>query len=224
MTATTPCPAHPLSMAQPGPLPGVVTASPADTDTLSPLIAHAFFALPPSRWLIADPAARRAIFPAYFRIYVEHALTTGIVHITPDRTAAALWMPTGTGLPGPPPGYDQRLAAVTGPHYTRFAAFDATLERHHPAGTAHHHLALLAVDPGHQGHGTGSMLLRAHHATLDHDAIPAYLEAATMRTRRLYHRHGYTLRPDAPIRLPGSGTLMWPMWRQPRRTSCPAVL
>jgi hypothetical protein len=25
--------------------------------------------------LLRDPAARRAIFPAYFRIYVEHALT-----------------------------------------------------------------------------------------------------------------------------------------------------
>jgi hypothetical protein len=145
MTATTPGLPRP---AGPGPLPGVVTAGPADTDALSHLIAHAFFALPPSRWLIPGPAARRAIFPAYFRIYVEHALATGIVHTTPDRTAAALWLPTGTGLPGPPPGYGQRLAAVTGPHPTRFATFDATLERHHPTGTAHHHLAMLAVAPG----------------------------------------------------------------------------
>jgi GNAT superfamily N-acetyltransferase len=207
----------------PGPPPGVITAGPADAGVLSDLIAQAFFGLPPSRWLIADPAARRAIFPAYFRIYVEHALATGIVHTTPGRTAAALWLPTGTGLPGPPPGYEQRLAAVTGPHYARFTSFDVTLERHHPAGTAHHHLALMAVAPGHQGHGTGSMLLRAHHAALDDGGIPAYLEAATVRTRRLYHRHGYTLRPDAPIRLPGSATLLWPMWREPRRLRYPAL-
>ena len=219
MTATSTGRSRP---ACPGPLPGVITASSADTDALSQVIAAAFFALPPSRWLIADPAARRAIFPAYFRIYVEHALTSGIVHTTPGRTAAALWLPTGAGLPSPPPGYEQRLAAVTGKHHARFAAFDAALQRHHPAGTAHHHLALLAVAPGHQGRGTGSMLLRAHHAALDHDAIPAYLEAATLRTRRLYHRHGYTLRPDTPIRLPDSNTLMWPMWRQPRRTGSPA--
>jgi GNAT superfamily N-acetyltransferase len=219
MTATTPRPARPLSTARPSPQPGAITASPADTDALSHLIADAFFGLPPSRWLIADPATRRAIFPAYFRIYVEHTIATGIVHTTPDRTAAALWLPTGTGLPGPPPGYGQRLAAVTGPHYARFACFDATLQCHHPAGTAHHHLALMAVAPGHQGHGTGSMLLRAHHATLDDGGIPAYLEAATGRTRHLYHRHGYTLRPDAPIRLPDSGTLLWPMWREPRTTS-----
>jgi GNAT superfamily N-acetyltransferase len=220
MTTTTPGLARP---ACPGPLPDVITASPADTDTLSHLIAQAFFTLPPSRWLISDPAARRAIFPAYFRIYVEHAITSGIVHTTADRTAAALWLPTGTGLPGPPPGYGQKLAAVTGPHYAAFAAFDAALERHHPAGTAHHYLALLAVEPGHQGHGTGSMLLRAHHATLDDGGIPAYLEAATVRTRRLYRRHGYTLRPDAPIRLPDGGPLMWPMWREPRCPRCPSL-
>jgi GNAT superfamily N-acetyltransferase len=220
MTAATPRLSRP---APPAALPDVITASPADTDAISHLIAQAFFALPPSRWLIADPAARRAIFPAYFRIYVEHTITNGIVHTTPGRTAAALWLPTGTGLPSPPPGYGQRLAAVTGPHHAQFTAFDAALERHHPAGTAHHHLALLAVAPGHQGHGTGTMLLRAHHAALDDDAIPAYLEAATTRTRRLYHRHGYTLRPDAPIRLPGGGPLMWPMWRQPRPPRCPAL-
>jgi ribosomal protein S18 acetylase RimI-like enzyme len=220
MTATTPGLSRP---AGPGPLPGVIAAGPADTDALSHLTADAFFALPPSRWLIADPAARRAIFPSYFRIYVEHALATGIVHTTPDRTAAALWLPTGAGLPGPPPGYGERLAAVTGPHHTRFAAFDAALERHHPAGTAHHHLALLAVAPGHQGQGTGSMLLRAHHTALDDDAIPAFLEAATVRTRRLYQRHGYKFRPDAPIRLPDAGPLMWPMWREPRRPRCPGL-
>ena len=116
---------------------------------------------------------------------------------------------------GPPPGYGQRLAAAAGCWSGRFTAFDATLERHHPPGTAHHHLALLAVHPHHQHQGTGSMLLHTHHTALDHTATPAYLEAATVRTRRLYHRHGYRLQPSAPIRLPDGGPLMWPMERPP---------
>ena len=180
------------------------------------MIAEAFLTLPPSRWLIEDPATRREIFPSYFRLYVEHALTSGIVHTTPGRTAAALWLPTGAAPACPPPGYDERLAAVTGRHCGRFAAFDATLERHHPAGTAHHHLALLAVHPRCQGQGTGSMLLAAHHATLDRDRIPAYLEAASVRTRRLYQCHGYRPSPAGPIRLPDGGPFMWPLWRPPR--------
>jgi len=44
------------------PAPSVVRASPADLEVLSDLIATAFHDLAPSRWLIADPAARRAIF------------------------------------------------------------------------------------------------------------------------------------------------------------------
>jgi GNAT superfamily N-acetyltransferase len=199
-----------------GPDSAVVSAGPGDIDVLSEVIAEAFLTLPPSRWLIDDPAARRQILPSYFGIYVEHALTTGIVHTTPDRTAAALWLPTGPTPAGPPPGYDQRLAAVTGRHCSRFVAFDATLDRHHPAGTAHHHLAILAVHPRCQGRGTGSMLLHAHHAVLDHDGTPAYLEAATVRTRRLYQRHGYRPRPSGPIRLPDGGPALWPMWRPPR--------
>jgi GNAT superfamily N-acetyltransferase len=216
MTGTAPGPARP---ARPVPHPGVITAGPADADTLSHLIAGAFLHLPPSRWLIGDPAARRAIFPSYFRIYVEHALATGIVHTTPGRTAAALWLPVSASGPAPPAGYVARLAAATGRWHTAFTAFDAALEGHHPAGTAHPHLALLAVHPDHQGQGTGSLLLAAYHAALDHDNIPAYLEAVTKRTRRLYARHGYLLCSDAPIRLPGGGPLMWPMWREPYQHS-----
>ena len=52
-----------------------------------------FFDLPPSRWLVPDPAARRAIFPSYFRLYVEHALACGLVHTTPHHDAVALWLP-----------------------------------------------------------------------------------------------------------------------------------
>ena len=204
----------PVSPARPVPHPGVITADPADADTLSYLIAQAFRHLPPSRWLIGDPAARRAVLPSYFRIYVEHALATGIVHTTPDRIAAGLWLPVSVSGPDPAVGYDARLAAATGRWHSQFAAFDAALDRHHPAGTAHHHLALLAVHPDQQGQGTGSLLLAAHHAALDQDGIPAYLEAATTRTRRLYARHGYVLGSSALIRLPGDGPLMWPMWRE----------
>jgi GNAT superfamily N-acetyltransferase len=202
--------------------PDVVAADAADLDTLSQIIADAFHELPQSRWLIPDPVARRQILPDYFRIYVEHALADGIVHTNPGRTAAALWLPASQDGPAPPAGYDDQLAAATGRRVGRFRAFDATLDRRHPVGTPHHHLAILAVRPDSQGQGTGTMLLRAHHAALDDDGIPAYLEAATQRTKRLYQRHGY-IGHGAPFRLPGRGPLMWPMWREPRqpgRSNC----
>jgi len=192
----------------------VVAAGWADLDVLSLMIAEAFHDLAPSRWLIADPDARRAIFPGYFRIYTEHALASGVIHTTPDRAAAALWLPAGPEIPSEPPGYLARLAAATAPWTERFEAFDAALAARHPAGFAHHHLALLAVRPGWQGQGMGTALLRAYHQILDRDRMPAYLEASGPRTRCIYVHHGYTDQ-GPPIQLPG-GPEMYPMVRRPR--------
>ena len=192
----------------------VVRADVADLDALSQVIAGAFHDLAPSRWLIDDPAARSEIFPGYFRIYAEHAMASGVVHTTPDRTAAALWIPVGEDGPSQPLDYDARLAVATSPWTGRFLAFDAALDRHHPTGISHHHLAMLAVSPERQGQGTGTALLRAYHALLDHDAdAAAYLEASDLLTRRFYLRHGYTDH-GRPIQLP-DGPLMYPLWRPP---------
>jgi GNAT superfamily N-acetyltransferase len=194
----------------------VVRAHDADTEILSQVIADAFDNLPPSRWLVPDDAARREIFPGYFRIQVEYAMASGTVHTTADRAAVALWLPVGPEGASPPGGYDERLAAATGPWSDRFRAFDAALDRHHPAGTAHHHLAILAVRPDCQGLGAGSLLLRAYHDILNDHGRPAYLEAATLHLTGLYLRHGYVLHPGAPLHLPEDGPAMWPMWREPQ--------
>lgn len=191
----------------------VVRAEARDLDTLSELLAEAFFDLPPSSWLIADDEARRKIFPAYFRIHLEHGLTHGVVYTTADRAGVALWLPAGTDLPVLPDGYDERLAAVTRPWTGRFVAFDVALESSHPVGKVHHHLALLGVRRGRQGRGIGSTLLQVHHQKLDQDGMPAYLEASNPDNRKLYLRHWY-VDHGPPISLPG-GPELWPMWREP---------
>jgi GNAT superfamily N-acetyltransferase len=198
---------------QPGAAWSIVRAGEADIEVLTDVIAEAFFPLAPCQWLIPDQAARRAIFPGYFRMYVEHALADGLVQMTPDRAAAALWIP-GTGPTAPPAGYTERLAALTGTHLPNFQAFDEALDHHHPAGIFHHHLAILAVRPDRQGQGIGTALLNAHHADLDDQGIPAYLEASDERTRRLYLNHGYT-DGATPIDF-ADGVRMFPMWREPR--------
>ena len=191
----------------------IVRAGEPDIGVLSEVIADAFFALSVCRWLIPDGTARRAAFPGYFGLYVEPAIADGLVETTPDRAAAALWIP-GTG-PGAPPGsYTERLAAITGQHLGNFLAFDEQLDRHHPVGTFHHHLAILAVRPDRQGQGIGTALLHAHHSVLEDQGIPAYLEASDERTRRIYLDHGYADR-DRPIEL-ADGVRMYPMWREPR--------
>jgi GNAT superfamily N-acetyltransferase len=209
---------------------GIVRAGQADIGVLSQVIADAFFPLAPCQWLIAAPAARRAIFPGYFRMYVEHAMADGQVDTTPGRDAAALWIPLGPQLPGPPDGYDEHLAQITGPWAERFAVFDAELDDHHLTGVEHHHLAILAVHPDRQGQGIGTALLDAHHAVLDQQGMTAYLEASDERTRRVYLHRGYA-DYGTPIELPASspaqergsgpgrpadGPRMYPMVRPPK--------
>jgi len=201
------------NLAAGAPDPAVVLADETCLDALSQVIAGAFHGLAVSRWLIPDPAARSRIFPGYFQLHVEHALADGIVCTTPGQDAVALWLPADQEPASLPDGYDERLAAVTGPWIDRFRTFDQELDRRHPAGVAHHHLAVLGVRPDRQGRGLGTALLRAHHATLDRDGMPAYLEASDMRTRRLYLAHGYAA-CGGPLFLPGA--VMHPMWRQPQ--------
>lgn len=191
---------------------GIVRAGESDTDVLAQVIAEAFLPLAVCRWLIPDDAVRRAAFPGYFRLYVEHAMADGLVYTTPGRDAAALWIP-GTGPGAPPACYSERLAAITGPHLPNFLAFDQALDRHHPAGTFHHHLAILAVRPDRQGHGIGTALLHAHHTVLEDQGIPGYLEASDERTRHIYLDHGYA-DWGSPIGF-ADGVRMWPMWREP---------
>ena len=115
--------------------------------------------------------------------------------------------PRRRSTPGSWPPSPARTSAISWPSIEQ-------LDRHHPAGTFHHHLAILAVRPDRQGQGIGTALLHAHHAVLEDQGIPAYLEASDERTRRLYLAHGYTDR-GSPIEL-ADGVRMYPMWREPR--------
>lgn len=200
----------------------VIDAGRGDLDLLSQVITDAFHSLDVSQWLIPDPDARRRVFPAYWRIFVEHAMDTGTVHTTPDRAAVALWLPVGTDGPRTPRDYDARLQAATGPWVARFAILDDAFGERHPVGVPHSHLAVLAVQPDRQRKGIGTALLQARHTVLDGSGTAAYLEASGADTRDLYLRHGY-VETGAPIRLP-DGPAMHPMVRAPRGTEQTGLL
>jgi GNAT superfamily N-acetyltransferase len=189
--------------------------APVDTDEITDLVAAAMSDGPVARWLTPDQQARRRDSPAYFAIFVEHAVRYGEVYATADPVTGelagvALWFPLTATIP-PPADYQRRLKEIAGSAFDRVSELDAALDAHHPLAP-HHYLAFLAVHPGRQNRGIGSALLERHHARLDRAGIPAYLEANDPRNRDLYLRHGYVCR--SVVRLPG-GPPLWSMWRAP---------
>ena len=61
--------------------------------------------------------------------------------------------------------------------------------------------------------GLGSALMHEVLDRCDRDGTPAYLEATSPDSRRLYLRHGFVVTGE--IVLP-DGPTMWPMWREPQ--------
>lgn len=192
----------------------------SDITIAANIVAGAFNALDATEWLVPESKERPHRLPAVFEITIAHAVrTAGAVHLLDETTGAqdsrgagmgtAVWIDR-TRQATEPDDYEPRLRAAAGPYAPRFLALDRLFDKHHPTDP-HHHLAFLAALP--QGHGIGSTLLRHHHAHLDTEGIPAYLEASSLQSVNLYRKHGY--RPlGQPFGLPNKA-LFYPMWRTP---------
>lgn len=189
-------------------------ASQEDAPGVAALVATAFAPLKAVSWLLPEPSVRPRVMTADFLILVEHALKYGHIDVMGGEggpaQAAAVWFDRTAEVPEPE-DYDRRLVEACGEWADRFRVLDDLFEQNHPE-EPHHHLALLAVEPAHQGGGLGSALLRHRHAMLDGSGTAAYLEASSPASRDLYLRHGYELRET--FALP-DGTKFWPMWRPP---------
>jgi GNAT superfamily N-acetyltransferase len=191
--------------------------APVDSAEVTALLASTIGEQAVACWLSPDPVLRRESGPAYFEIFVEHAMQHGEIYATVepgsgDLVGVAVWFPFTRPIP-PPRDYDVRVKDTCGPAFDRIRELDATLEVHHPINP-HHYLAFIAVRPDRQSLGIGSALLARHHARIDAAGIPAYLEANDIRNRDLYLRHGYTF--ETMIQLPDGGPPLWPMRREPK--------
>ncbi|HTU06929.1 MAG TPA: GNAT family N-acetyltransferase [Trebonia sp.] len=196
----------------------VVRADASDADKLTDVLSVAFQEDPVSKWLFPDDVERERINPLFFRPFVDMTLEEGEIYTTDDRVAAALWLPVDVAEHADPPDLGELFAPILGPVYAaRVAAFDKRSTANHPTHASHYYLPFIGVQPDQHGHGIGAALLRDRLTALDEQGVPAYLEASSLDSARLYERLGFR-RLGQTTDIPGAPSL-YPMWRDPEANS-----
>ncbi|MGW0178387.1 GNAT family N-acetyltransferase [Nocardia sp. NPDC003345] len=93
----------------------------------------------------------------------------------------------------------------------RWAYASDLLAREHPRRFPHSYLELIATVPRHRGQGAGAAILADRLRACAAAGRPAYLEASTERSARLYTRQGF-VRIGHTVTLPEDGPTLIPMW------------
>jgi GNAT superfamily N-acetyltransferase len=189
----------------------------ASDDTLDHVVdalAEAFSGDPPMQWFLPDSTSRFTRLQRYFRGVLPFYMANGEVWVSDDPAGAAVWVAPGNW---PFSRADQLRAlrpelSVFGRHPRLALAGLRAIERGHPE-KPHWYLDYIGVAAGARGRGTGGALLAPILERCDAERMPAYLNAGSPNSRRLYERHGFV--STAEFRLPFDGPPLWRMWREP---------
>jgi ribosomal protein S18 acetylase RimI-like enzyme len=189
----------------------VHAASLTERQAVVGVITLAFANDPMARWAFPDPKTYLAAMPEVADAFGGAAFEHRTAHLIGAGRGAALWLP-----PGVHPDFD-RLEELTEQHAAKDRLDDMMrvfeeMDGFHPSEPCWY-LAMIGVDPAHQGQGYGSMLLRYALERCDREGIPAYLESSNSRNISLYERHGFEI--IGAIQEGTSPTLV-PMLRRPR--------
>ncbi|MFJ2561450.1 GNAT family N-acetyltransferase [Streptomyces sp. NPDC087568] len=200
---------------------GIRAAGEGDRELVVRLLDEAFQDDPVSGWVFPEREYRRATHHRLMAAFTDIVLAEGRIDVTEDGTACALWlsMPAADG-DGPADGGGSehaddavRLRESVDPANPRVEEIARLMADSHPADRAHEYLWMIGVAPAHQGEGLGGTLVQHVLDRCDREGLPAYLEASSERSTKLYERLGFTF-ADHTLDLP-DGPRMWPMWREP---------
>ncbi|MGW1979456.1 GNAT family N-acetyltransferase [Streptomyces sp. NPDC001889] len=189
------------------------SAGAGDREAVAGLLAAGFDQDPVSGWIFPGEEHRRSTHHRLMAAFFDIVLAAGRIDLLDDGSAVALWLPVPDGGMSEDDTGPAELRAAIDPGNERIETMARLTARVHPK-RAHDYLWLIAVDPAHQGRGLGTALLRPALDRCDRTSRPAYLEASSPSSRRLYSRLGFST-DEPPLVLP-DGPPVWPMWRDPR--------
>lgn len=192
--------------------PSVRPAQASEADRISALLLLAFAGDPGTRATFAEPERYLARFPGFLAAYARPAYAHGTAFVAGDFLGASLWLPPGVE-------HDVTAVATAVLEDAPPSLFDGRLEPFAKLGEMHPkephwYLAMLGVDPRHQGHGAGSALLATELERVDADGLPAFLETTSSQNLPLYERFGFEVLEE--LRAPDGSFSVFPMLRPAR--------
>jgi ribosomal protein S18 acetylase RimI-like enzyme len=185
-----------------------------DVPTVAGALARAFADDPVMSYVFRYDADRAARLERAFGLFLRRIwLPEGECYTTDRLIGGALWLPPGKWHLGV---LEQlrllpAMVSVVGRSLPRLFSVLNLIERKHPKRPGHYYLAVLGVEPEHQGRGFGSALMQPVLTRCDRERIPAYLESSKRRNVALYERHGFRVVEE--LKLPKNGPPIWRMWR-----------
>jgi GNAT superfamily N-acetyltransferase len=198
----------------------VRSAGAGDAAGLSVALARAFASDPVMSWLLPQRTRRVSRRELMFTLeLLTYVLPQDGLVFTADNGRGGL---AGGCLALPPDRWqfpraaDGRTAVrwlrAAGTRLPRVSRAQRAMEERHLT-EPHYYIRWVGVEPGLQGQGLGSALMRPVLDRCDAGHLPAYLEASSARSAGLYERLGFA-RLEA-LELPGGGPPVWPMRRPP---------
>lgn len=189
-------------------------ADDADRPALVETLAQAFRTDPALSWILPDPDHRARALRSLFRVLVPADMRAGLALRATGNEAAALWRAPGQAHSGTLEFLRTvvPLVATFGTALPRGLKVQESIDAHRPKGHFWY-LHYVGVRTEHQGKGHGGRIIRAQTAAADVEALPCWLETATLANVPLYERLGFVTQVEWDVR--GGGPHFWGMMRQP---------
>ncbi len=218
VTALPMCPTEESLMTAPG---APVRLSPERLDEAAAVLGRAVVDDPLFGYLLPDAQQRVSGVPLMMEMFLRLGLAYGEVWVTPPPIrGVACWLPpahpTITEEVRHAAGWQEVGAALGHEAVNRFQAF--LRDRDDAVGSLapqpHWHLTWLGVEPGHQGQGIGSTLVRQMTTRAGAEGMASWLFTFASRNVPIYEHLGFQVTLET--RLPASGLRLWVMTHPPR--------
>lgn len=195
----------------------MTTAVAADPHVAGAVLGRSFTTDPVFRWILGGTSRLEQRLTLAFTAFAIGATRkpSAQVLVTPQRTAASIWLPPGQWRVPMSETVRQapRLLRAYGTRSPRALRLLSVVEKHHPV-EPHWYLEAIGTVPESRGQGIGPAVLTPVLDRCDDGRLPAYLESSNPQNIAFYERHGFVTMPL--FDLPAGCPVITPMWRDPR--------